>query len=109
MGYLVGGRCLDSVAAASDVYYSTTRPALTPGTTTYESYYSYVSGSWQQCRSQISSVGVRSGNVCVAVGPLSFQSCEPQSYFTDGVVLGWAVGGALIVAWGFVKVRESLR
>ncbi len=109
MGYLVGNRCFGSIGEASDSYYSTTRPALTPGSVTYESYYSVVSGGWKQCRSQISSTGVRSGNACVATASLQFQECSPASYFADGVVLGWAVAGVLIAAWGFVKIREVLR
>lgn len=109
MGYLVGNRCVGTVADAADLYYSTTRPALTPGTTTYESYYSFVGSSWQQCRSQISSTGVRSSSVCVAVGPIEFRSCAPEAFFADGVLLGWSVAGALVAAWGVVKVRELLR
>jgi len=109
VGYLVGNRCYGSAGEATDAYYSTTRPALTPGTTTYESYYSVVSGSWQQCRSQITALGVRSGNVCVPTASLAFKECAPEGYFADGLILGWAVAGVLVVAWGFVKVREALR
>lgn len=113
MGYQVGSRCHDTLQHATDDYFSSTRPALTPGSITYEGYYSYYNGAsglaWYQCRSQVSATGVRSAGYCFGVSPVSFQTCTETSYLADGATLGWGVGLALIAAWGFARLARFLR
>lgn len=104
MGAFVNGICHPDAAAASDAYFATGVPVVIPGATTYRAWYEKVSGVWKVNVQTIPGT-TTSYDAAVPV----FVDCDETVPLTDGLALGWMVGGVLLAVWGMRLLARLLR
>lgn len=108
MGYLFAGFCYSSIADASDAYYSAQGVAMTAGSPMYLGWYSKEVDGWKSVSQGINSAGVVVFSSSAPVTVPAFAECDQLSALGDGVALGWAVVGAMALAWGIMQMRRGL-
>ena len=92
-GYIVSGQCVD-VAASIDAYYSNTHPVQTAGNPAYISTFSKTSSGWVQNTYENGTL-----IASVAAPTPTFSDCDTTQTFFDGMQLGWAVAGAMVLVY----------
>lgn len=108
LGALVNDKCLPSQADALDFFYSSTAPAYTAGSTSYMSEFVKVSGVWKIQRYSIASNGTVTTLAASNAPVITFPTCEIDGPFLDGVLLGWGIAGAMVVAYAYKMMQKAL-
>lgn len=108
MGALFNAHCYATVADASSAYYGWQPMQQTAGTTSYRNYYKWSGTVWQHIGESISSTGVVTQRWAVTAAQVGFPMCNESESFNDGITLGWAVAGVMVVAWGWRIVRRQM-
>lgn len=108
-GYLFNGQCYSVSTEAVDAFFTAGSPALTSGSTSYLSWFEKISGVWYIRRQSISAGGVVSDLGTSAIEVPSFPTCDVTGQFFDGVTVGWGIATAMVMAWGFSKIRQAAR
>lgn len=115
MGAAFDGRCYASTTLAKEAFYQSQPASLTgPDSAgyTYKGHYVNQLGVWKY---QVTKMGyavdvpaqVINLYTVTSAGP-TFSSCDESTTFADGVVLGWGVALAMILAWGVTYLRRFL-
>lgn len=108
-GYLVGGRCYSLSSDAVDVYFSSQPPTLTPGATSYVTYYTKPAATWNVSTYSISSAGSYVQLYSTAAVQPAFATCTPEQPFLDGMTVGWGIVVAMVGVWAVVQMRKQAR
>lgn len=101
MGALHLGRCYDSSASAQDVAYSSVLPVIDGPLLRV---INNSGGKWYQ----VTYSGVRVVSSSLAPD-LTFQSCNPASYFAEGSSYGFVIAVVWLVSYGFVVMKRTFR
>lgn len=108
-GYLFNGQCYSTSSEAVDAALSSGSPALSAGATSYLAWFEKVSGVWYVRRQTISTGGAVTDLGTTAIDVPAFPSCDVTGQFFDGVTMGWGIATAMVMAWGFSKIRQAAR
>ncbi len=101
MGYLVQGRCLDTLSEA-DNFYASYCGFQADGSFIYYCSVNSSGGGINFVRETTST-----GALLVQTTAISHPSCDVQVNSTSD--LAWLVAGVWVVAWGFRKMIEVMR
>lgn len=108
MGSRVGDRCFDTVSEASDQFFSSQAVGHSAGVTSYLSWFEKVGGVWYLKRESVASNGaVTSLGSSGATVPV-FPACSVTDQFFDGMTIGWAVAGAMLLAYGVKLLARAV-
>lgn len=112
-GYSLGNTCFATLEEAHDAYFQALPPSITPhGTYTNNSFkfihFDKVAGVWQLSHDTYSATGVLTPAWSVAAQLPVLEVCTtpntPAERFSDGMLLGWGVAGAMIVVYVIRRV-----
>ena len=109
-GTTFGGRCFASDAEAVDAYYSAVPPNVVSGVTSYMVQFVKDAGIWKT--QSFSRTGINPWvleSMQIAPVPM-FASCDgSDQQFADGLGVGWAIVGVVVIAWGFNRMKEQMK
>lgn len=109
-GSLYSGRCYTSQPEAVDAYYSAAIPNVTAGATSYHVYFIKVAGNWLSVTSSKTEAGNWIAGTPVNASAPTFAACDSNTeQFLDGMAVGWAIAGAMVLAFGARLVRSKVR
>lgn len=110
-GSLTGGECYETVALATDVYFSglpASSSLSASGVLLSTHYLKDSNGLWNIKQISTDSLGVQTFVYQAVVSPPPFPLCySPSESFTDGVNIGWAVAAVMVIIL-FVRVCKQL-
>lgn len=109
-GYIVGGKCYATQAAADAATFSAIGPTYSVGAVTYETKFAWdaLASAWKQRATSIDTNGTstllweRSASVVTA-------RCDPSADFLDGMALGWAIVGAVIAVAMIKAIQRAMQ
>lgn len=111
MGQFYKGTCYSTVADLESVYFtSAPRSSWNEGVTwTFVQYYQLNGSQWQlqTDRYTYPGSGVPNSVATVDVSVPSMPYCDPSESFTDGAVLGWGVGSALVAVAALKLIQRG--
>jgi len=109
-GSLYNGTCYPDANSAFTAYLASGDViAQTPGTTSYLNRFEYVSGVWRLKQFSVSSTGVITQRSDTAYPLPLFPACDPAASYQDGIVIGWGIASAIILATSMMLVRRGIR
>lgn len=110
MGALYRDRCYRVTADAVDAHFLGGGLQITPGATTYQTWYEKSSaGVWQIKRQTISSNGSVMNLPTVTATVPQFPSCDASAGLTDGIAVGWMVASAMVIAASLIALKRGAR
>jgi len=109
MGALLGSVCYPTQSAAVDAHFAGKGPSYTAGATSYLSWFEQTAGVWQIKRQSISSTGVITNLTTSNATVPTFPVCDDVAPFNDGLVVGWGIATAMVLAWGYSMIRKQAR
>jgi hypothetical protein len=102
------GRCYISIADAADAYFTGQPVQIVSGATSYATEFSKLGAVWHSKGYSISSTGVWTTRYkSIAVVPI-FPVCDTAESFNDGLLLGWGIATAMVLAWAVSHMRRAL-
>lgn len=109
-GYIVGGKCHATQAAADAAMFSSVPPAYTSGGVTYETKHVWdgIAESWKLRSYSIDAAGLSTlqwEKTVAAVVP----RCDPTADFLDGMALGWAIVGAVVAVAMIKAIQRAMQ
>lgn len=111
-GLLANGVCFDASAQAIDAYFSSIPVSVFPDPLNAQVHqvvkYELINGVWMRSVYGSAPWGDTLWASTVAVPPV-FPPCDsPSDMFQTGLVVGSAMVGTLMLAWGFNMMRKAL-
>ena len=110
-GFLVGGVCYETASVANDAYFSS-QPVLSRFDAALNYYisteYKFVSGVWNRVSTAYGTGWSIPYGALVAVPPVFPPCYAPSESFADGVNIGWAVAGVLILVVFVYMTRSAM-
>lgn len=106
MGAFFNGRCFENQAAALDAYYGDAPVSHAAGTVSHMSYFVKTAGVWEWV--SVTRDGAATSTATVVAPAVEFAACDPAQALTDGVAVGWLVGGCLLAVWAVSLLRRVL-
>lgn len=111
-GFLVAGVCYETASAAADSYFSS-KPVLSRFDAVAGYYislsYEKINGVWNQVSTASGAGWSNPYTAPVVVVPPVFPACyAPSESFADGVNIGWAVAGVLILVVFVYMARAAM-
>jgi hypothetical protein len=108
VGYEFQGRCYSSTVDAADAYFTGLPVQIVSGATSYATEFTKSAAVWQSKGYSISSTGVWTTRyTSTAVVPI-FPICDTAESFNDGLLLGWGIATAMVLAWAISHLRRGL-
>lgn len=111
-GSLVGDVCYETVILATDGYFSglPVQSVLSAsGVLLTTEHFKDVAGNWNLKQVSMDALGVQSVIYQVAVSPPPFPACYSASEsFNDGMMIGWAVVGVMVLVVFVVAVKKMM-
>jgi len=104
-GFLFKGVCYPSLATATSAHWSETPSAILPGTTSYITDTVWSGTAWVVKRYTLSSTGTLTLNSTTTAPTLTFETCNTQENFLDGLTLGWGVALAMVCAFA-IRIQQ---
>lgn len=109
MGASFQGKCFQTVALATDAYYSSVPVQSTPGSTSYVLYYKWSGAAWRMRSDSVNSGGNVNQRWDIPAPAVAFPACEEYEALFDGMTLGWGVVLAMAIAWGFREMKRQAK
>jgi len=109
MGALLGTVCYPSQTDAANVFFTEGGAFFTSGAVSYQSWFELVGAVWTLKRQSIASDGAITNLTSSVATVPAFPVCDPVEPFNDGVLVGWGIATAMVMAWGFSKIRQQAR
>ena len=97
-GALFAGRCYLSTPDAVDAYFLSMPPQVISGATSYATSFQKFGSAWYSVGFSINASGVWTQRYSTISPSPSFPTCDPSASFKDGMVIGWGVATALVIA-----------
>lgn len=98
MGALHAGKCYLSQSDAAAAFFQGAAPSVTSGQTSFVTAFENVGGVWKSVGYSVDAAGVWSLRYASNAVVPTFPDCDPAENFKDGVVIGWGISSALIIA-----------
>lgn len=108
-GYLHGAKCYASTSDAANAYFGSHVPQVVSGTPSYATEFSNVGGVWKTNGYSINGSGVWTLRFSSNAVVPAFPACDTTEQFFDGMAIGWAIAGAMALAWGVRQIRTQIR
>lgn len=109
MGASFQGKCFQTVALATDAYYSAVPVQATPGNTSFLLYYKWSGTAWRMHGDSVNVFGTINSRWDVVAPAVAFPVCDEYEALFDGMTLGWGVVLAMAVAWGFREMKRQAK
>jgi len=97
VGFLFSGKCYATAADATDAFYGGQGPTIGAGSPAYVSQPFKEGAVWKIYNYTSGAGGLTFVGGGTAPTP-SFAGCDPAADFLDGVVIGWGIAAAMVVA-----------
>lgn len=108
MGARLGDRCYNSNSDAADAFFTSQGVGYTSGTTSYLGWFEKNGGTWQINRQSIASNGTITNLTASTATVPTFPACNVMDNFSDGMLLGWGVAGAMLAAFAIKFIARGL-
>lgn len=109
MGARFGDRCFSTNADAADAFFTSQSVGYTAGTTSYLGWFEKTAGGvWQIKRQSIASNGTVTNLTASNATVPTFPACNVMDNFSDGMLLGWGVAGAMLAAYAIKFIAKGL-
>lgn len=102
------GQCYISIAEAADAYFTGLPVQVVSGATSYATEFSKLGAVWQSKGYSISSTGVWTTRYTSTAVIPNFPVCDTAESFNDGLLLGWGIAAAMVMAWAVSHMRRAL-
>lgn len=109
MGYRVGDRCFGTQSDATDSLYSAVLPSSLAGSVGYVQWLEKVSGVWQVKRLSVAADGTATVQPGAVMASMTFPECSVMDNFNDGMLLGWGIGGAMLLVYAVKFIAKGLQ
>ncbi len=109
MGALVKNVCYSSQTEAVDAFYSGASAPVVSGDVTYVTQFTKVSGVWKSQGFTVDGAGKWSLRYQTDAPIPTFPECDAAAGLKDGLVVGWLVATAMILAAALVNLKRAAR
>lgn len=109
MGALFNGLCYITQNEATDAYFVSAPVNIISGSTSYATKFDKVSGVWKSTGYTVSSTGVWTQKFQTNAPVPSFPVCDESGNYKDGVIIGWGIATAMILAAALMSLRAGAK